>query len=84
MKDLREKYVDKLNGQIRLITPVCFKNMLPDDQKRLIKQTEIKNIPSEFKDKSNKQENGQGVGNGQKLSRKIKALSDNSATDNQA
>jgi len=84
MKDLREVYVDKINGRKRLITPVCFKNMLPEDQKRLIKQTEIKNIPGEFKDKSNKQENGQGVANGQKPSRKSKALSDNPTTDNQA
>lgn len=84
MKDLREVYVDKINGQKRLITPVCFKNMLPEDQKRLIKQTEIKNIPGEFKDKSNKQENGTDVGNGQRVGRKSKTLSDNSATDNQA
>lgn len=84
MKDLREKYVDKFNGQIRLITPVCFKNMLPEDQNRLIKQTEIKNIPSEFKDKSNKQENGSDVGNGQKLSRKSKTLSSDNPTGNEA
>ena len=84
MKDLREVYVDKINGQKRLITPIGFNNMLPIDQNRLIKQTEIKNIPGEFKDKSNKQENGTDVGNGQKPSRKSKALSDNPTTDNQA
>ena len=84
MKDLREVYVDKKKKKKRLITPVCYKNMLPEDQQRLIKQTEIKKIPSEFKDKSNKQENGQGVANGQKSRGKGKTLGDNSAADNQA
>jgi hypothetical protein len=84
MKDLREVYVDKINGQKRLITAVCYKNMLPVDQKRLIKQTEIKDIPDEFKNKSNKQENGPDVGNGQKPSRKSKALSSDSSTGSEA
>ena len=84
MKDLREVYVDKINGKKRLITPVCYKNMLPEEQKRLIKQTEIKDINNEFKNKSNKQENGPDVGNGQKLSRKSKALSSDSSTGSEA
>lgn len=84
MKDLREKYIDKLTGQTRLITPVCYKAMLPADQNRLIKQTEIKNIPDEFKNKSNKQENGADSGNGQKSGRKSKALSIDSSTSVEA
>lgn len=84
MKDLREKYIDKNNGVVRMLTKVGYNNLLPVDKARLIKQDNITSIPNEFKNKSKKQEDGSGVSDGQKSGRKVKSLSEDTTGATQA
>lgn len=89
--DNRELYIDKIKrdkeGQPikRWLTKVGYNNLMQVDKDRLIKQEKIKvTVPKEFinesENKGNKSENGQGVGNVTRSSRKIKAISKNTET----
>jgi hypothetical protein len=92
MKDLRECYIDKhakdKSGQPvkRWFTKEGFKNLMQVDKDRFIKQETIKvNVPKEFlnvvENKSNKSENGQGVGNVGKGRPKVKKVGEVSGTN---
>lgn len=89
--DNRECYIDKnakdAKGQPlkRWLTPTGYKNLMQIDKDRLIKQEKIKvTVPKEFinesENKGNKPEDGQGVGNVARTSRKTKQGSKNTET----